>query len=203
MDKIRKNNSLLEYTSAQDRVKLYGKSAERVAFSVEMMKDAIDQGREVGILFQSNNSKYKMPVSKYRIIQPVVMGTNFKGKMVIRAVHVIGQSEKEALRTGVRSAEVENEWRMFAAENIKGMWYTGNFYSDSIPNYKSNDSLISSQITSYNRSTAKMFQDKLVAQDKLNQEPTPTQEPINQVDPSKLPLKERKKWVRSLFKTLT
>lgn len=198
MDNIRKNKTLLEYVSAEDKTRLYGKSNERVPFSVDMMKDAIEQGREVGVLFQSNNSKYKMPVAKYRLIQPVAMGRNSNGRMVIRVVHVIGQSEKEARRTGVRSAEVENEWRLLGADNIKGMWYTGRFYSDNIPNYKANDSLIVNQIASYNKNRAKSFQDQLVAQAQADQEQA---DQSNQPDPNKLPLKERKKWVRSLFKT--
>jgi hypothetical protein len=201
MDNIRKNKTLLEYVSAEDKTRLYGKSSERVPFSVEMMKDAIEQGREVGVLFQSNNSKYKMPVSKYRLIQPVAMGRNSNGRMVIRVVHVFGQSEKEARRTGIRSAEAENEWRLLGADNIKGMWYTGRFYADSIPNYKSNDSMIVSQLASYDRNKAKSFQDQLVAQEKEDQVQVQPQEEPRQPDPNKLPLKERKKWVRSLFKT--
>ena len=143
-----------------------------------------------------------MPVSKYRLIQPVAMGKSSNGKMVIRVVHVFGQSEKEAIKTGVRSAEVENEWRLLGADNIKGMWYTGRFYADSIPNYRANDSMIVSQIATYNINKAKVFQGNLVAQDKEVKaaQVAQAQEP-SYPDPDKLPLKEKKKWVRSLFKT--
>lgn len=197
MDKFR---MLLEYVSAEEKTNLYGKSSERVPFDVQMMRDAIEQGREVGVLFQSNNEKYKMPVAKYRLIQPVAMGTTSKGKLAVRVVHVFGQSEKEARKTGVRSAEVENEWRLLDTNNIKGMWYTGRFYSDSIPNYNPNDQMLSGISARYDRNKAKAFQDQLVAQSQADQSDEETEQEPNQIDPNKLPLKERKKWVRSLFR---
>ena len=166
MAEFRKGDIILEYVSGEEKTCLFGKSHERAPFSVQAMKDAIEQGREVGVLFQSDNSKYKMPVAKYRIIQPVAMGTTSKGKLALRVVHVIGQSEKEAIRTGIRSAEAESEWRLLNTENIKGMWYTGRFYSDDIPDYSPNDSMLTGQIASYNKQKAKRFQDELVAQEK-------------------------------------
>lgn len=186
---------LLEYVSAEEKTKLYGKSSERVPFDAGMMKDAIEQGREVGVLFQSNNEKYKMPVAKYRLIQPVAIGTTSKGKLAVRVVHVIGQSEKEARRTGVRSAEVQNEWRLLDTSNIKGMWYTGRFYSDDIPNYSPNDQMLRNIQATYDKNKAKSFQDQLVAQAQ-SQEPQEPQQP----NPNKLPLKERRKWIRGLFR---
>lgn len=197
MDKFR---MLLEYVSAEEKTKLYGKSSERVPFNADMMKDAIEQGREVGVLFQSNNEKYKMPVAKYRLIQPVAMGRTSKGKLAVRVVHVMGQSEKAARATGVRSAEVENEWRLLDTANIKGMWYTGRFYADNIPNYQPNDQMLNGITARYDKNKAKQYQDQLVAQAQAEQPDQDEPQDPQQPDPDKLPLKERKKWIRSLFR---
>lgn len=139
------------------KTKLLSKSGERVAFSADMMKQAIQQGREIGILYKGED----MPVQKYRVVRPVVMGTNSKGNKVVRGLHVLGQSEKEAQKTGVRSAEAENDWRMFRADRIKGMWFTDRFFSDNIKGYNPNDSSIRSIDVSYSPSTAKNYQSNL------------------------------------------
>ena len=99
------------------------------------MIQAIKEGREVGISFQSNNEKYKMPIAKWRVIYPVAIGMSEKGNQVIRAFHKYGQSEKEAIRTGKRSAEVENAWRLMKTSNIKAMWFTGNFFRGPLEAY--------------------------------------------------------------------
>lgn len=113
----------------------YAGSEKRVPFNKEMMIQAIKEGREMGLSFQSNNDRYKMPTTKWRVIYPVAMGLSKKGNLVIRAFHKYGQSEKEALRTGKRSAEVENTWRLFKASNIKAMWFTGNFFRGPLEKY--------------------------------------------------------------------
>lgn len=113
----------------------YAGSEKRVPFNKDMMIQAIKEGREVGISFQSDNDKYKMPTTKWRVIYPVAMGLSKKGNLVIRGFHKYGQSEKEALRTGKRSAEIENAWRLFKASNIKAMWFTGNFFRGPLEAY--------------------------------------------------------------------
>jgi hypothetical protein len=60
--------------SAEEKSKAYDKSSERVPFNPELMKQAIMQGREIGINFKSNNEKYTMPTIKSRIVQPVAYG---------------------------------------------------------------------------------------------------------------------------------
>ena len=166
------SESLILEISAEEKAKVMSKSNERVPFSRELMKQAIIQGREIGMNFQTNNDKSKMPVAKARIIHPVVMGTDKNGKLLIRGLHITGQSEKAARETGVRSAEVEaekdgiNAWRLFRGENIKSMWFTDRFFSDKIPGYNPSDKTISSKIAIYNPEAAKIYQDSLVAQSK-------------------------------------
>jgi hypothetical protein len=137
------------------------KSSTRFSFDKDKMKNAIEQGREIGLSFQSNNSKYKMPVTKYRIIWPVAMGIDDNGNLVVRAYHVEGQSEKAARETGVRSAEATDVWRLFKVANIKNMWFTDNFFNQTLPGYKEKDSAMVTIMASYNPTKAKSYQDSL------------------------------------------
>lgn len=138
----------------------YVRSNERVPFNKELMQQAIEYGLEVGILFQSNNKKYKMPISKYRIIMPVALGIDKDGRTMLRAVHVEGQSEKAARRTGQRSAEAKNEWRLFNTANIKSMFFTGKTFAKvPIKGYTPNDSAFTRTIIAFNPMVAKKKQD--------------------------------------------
>ena len=128
-----------EANGDDERTAAFAMSNQRVPYNKDLMIQAIEEGREVGILFQSNNEKYKMPVAKYRTIFPVCLGTSKAGKQVIRAVHKIGQSESAAFKTGQRSQEVKDEWRMFKVSNIKSMWMTGKFFSIPPKNYNAAD----------------------------------------------------------------
>lgn len=137
----------------------YVRSNERIPFSKELMIQAIEFGLEVGILFQSNNKKYKMPMSKYRIIMPVAMGVDSEGRTMLRGVHVVGQSEKEAIRTGQRSAEAKNVWRFFNTANIKSMFFTGKTYVKvPISGYNANDSALVTITAAFNPNVAKKKQ---------------------------------------------
>lgn len=215
--------SLILEISADEKTKAYAKSNERVPYNADLMKQAIMQGREVGMNFKSNNEKYTMPTTKARIIHPVALGVNKSGKPVVRGLHITGQSEKEALRHSPRrgSAEVDAEnagmgaWRMFKTENIKSMWFTDRFFSDQIPGYNPNDRGMASITVSYNPTTAKKYQDELVAARSTSTRPVepqpqvqPTPEPkapavdkdIDQLGYEDQPIQEKKKNIRGFFK---
>ena len=118
-------------------------SNTREPFNKDMIIKAIEEGREMGILYKSD----LMPVPKYRIVYPVAIGMSKKGNLIIRAFHKHGQSESEARRTGVRSAEVQNAWRLLKATNIKGVWLTGNLFRGPLEAYNPNDkSMVSVEI---------------------------------------------------------
>lgn len=143
---------------------LYSNSSKRVKFDMNIMTQAIENGLEVGLIFQSNNEKYKMPIWKTRIVQPVAMGYDKKGQLVIRGVHVEGQSEKKAIETGVRSAQAHDEWRLFKASNIKSMFMTGRMFSSiNLPGYNPNDSAMTDVIVSFSPEKAKSSQEKINA----------------------------------------
>ena len=219
------SESLILEISAEEKTKVMSKSNERLPFNSDLMKQAINQGREVGILFQTNNDKTKMPVAKYRIIHPVAMGADKNGNLVVRGLHITGQSEKAARETGSRSAEVDaerdgiNAWRLFRGDNIRSMWFTERFFSDSIPGFNPNDKAMSSKYAVYNPATAKAYQDSLVAQSKgvapeveptpevQPQQPQPTR-PIQKIPVDKdieqmgyeNPIQEKSKHSRNFFK---
>lgn len=163
---------LLEITNAE-KEQAFSKSNQRVPFNKDLMIQAIQEGREVGILFQSNNEKYKMPVSKYRIIYPVAIGLSKAGNPVLRAVHRIGQSESAARKAGVRSQEVEDEWRMFKLSNIKSMWFTGSFFSIPPQNYNAADKGMVNVEVAANFPEIQKFQRELLAKAKQQEKPKP------------------------------
>ncbi len=194
---------LNEAVSMSDKEIMYKDSPQRVPFDRALMKQAIERGQEIGLSFQSNNEKYKMPVTKFRVVQPVAMGISKKGELVIRGLHIIGQSEREALATGRRSAEVENEWRLFKAKNVKGMWLTGRYFSGPMPGYNPSDKGMTNVEVSIDFTKAKEYQNNLSkekafkdreAQQQKNIKPLFKKDlpPVNQ-DISKLPPSQRKK----------
>ena len=141
---------------------LFDKSKSRTNFNLDKMKMAIENGEEIGLGYQSKNSKYTMPIMKYRIIWPVAIGYNKKGELILRGVHISGQSERAARETGIRSAEAENEWRLFKISNIKSMWNTGRYFNTQIPFYNPADKSMSSVITNYDPAVAAAYQDTLI-----------------------------------------
>lgn len=161
---------LEEAMTIADKTAAMNKSSERFAFNKESMKQAIEQGREIGLNFQSNNKKYKMPTTKSRIVWPVNLFIDKNGNLCIRALHVTGQSEKAAIRTKSRSAEAEDEWRLFKVANIKSMWFTDNFFNQSLPGYKERDSAAVTLLASYNPAKAKAYQNSIQNQAEPSQE---------------------------------
>lgn len=151
----------LDEVSFDKKMQLFSRDSGKFPFSQSAMIEAIKNGAEIGISYQSSNEKYNMPVSKYRIIHPVSIGTNKKGNIVVRAIHITGQSEKKAIETGIRSAEAENEWRMFNVKNIKNMWFTGRYFLDILQGYKKNDSYMRSVLATFDKNEALKNQNKL------------------------------------------
>ena len=147
-------------TEEVDNETAFALSNNRVPFSIDLMTQAIQEGREVGILYKGDSMIAGS--GKYRIIYPVAMGTSKKGNKVVRAIHKQGQSEKQAKSTGVRSAEVKNVWRLFKTKNIKGMWFTGNFFQGPFNGYNSNDKGMTTVEVYTDLNKIKTFQEDLL-----------------------------------------
>ena len=163
---------LSEVTNAEKEV-AFSKSGQRIPYNKDLMIQAIQEGREVGILFKTDNDKHKMPVAKYRIIYPVAIGTSKANNQVLRAVHKIGQSESAARKTKTRSQEVEDEWRLFKISNIKSMWFTGNFFSIPPKHYNAADKgMVNVEVFADFPEIVK-FQEELATQAKQQERPKP------------------------------
>tara|TARA_Y100000389_G_scaffold203252_1_gene251068 strand:- start:595 stop:1191 length:597 start_codon:yes stop_codon:yes gene_type:complete len=139
-------------------------SNTRVPFNIDLMTQAILQGREVGILYKGDDMI--APSGKYRLIYPVAMGMSKAGNRVIRAIHKVGQSESESKSTNVRSAEAKNVWRLFKASNIRGMWFTGGFFDFNPNNYNPNDRGMSTVEVSFSLSKAQGYQKEFLEKQK-------------------------------------
>jgi len=170
--------SILSEVTNAERELAFSKSNQRIPFSKDLMIQAIQEGREVGILFKTDNDKDKMPVAKYRTIYPVAIGTSKANNQVLRAVHKIGQSESAARKTKTRSAEVEDEWRLFKVSNIKSMWFTGNFFSIPPNNYKSADKGMVNVEAFANFPEIEKFQQELANKAKQQEKPKPNIIPL-------------------------
>lgn len=147
----------------------YAGSKNRVKFDINLVKSWIESGQEMGMIFQANNDKYKAPIWKTRILWPFVLGYDKKGQLVLRAVHIEGQSEKKALAHNPRqgSAQASNEWRLFKISNIKSIFPTGGYF-DGPPagangSYNPNDSAMSKIIVAFDRDEALKKQKMLKA----------------------------------------
>lgn len=186
-NRLKQLAGIISEISIEDKNAAYNRSNERIPFNINLMKDAIAQGAEVVINFQSNNEKYKMPIAKTRIIWPMTLGKDKNGDMVLRAWHVTGQSEKQALKTGVRSAEAEGEWRLFKISNLKTMWFSERYFDQAPPGYTKSDSAMSSIIATFDPGKAKQYQAQLAQQR--------NQEKQGQED-----LEEKRKNIRKFFK---
>lgn len=198
---IKPAEPIIALSEARD---LYINSSKRVKFDVNIMKQAIEGGMEVGLVFQSNNEKYKMPIWKMRVIQPVAMGYDKKGNLVVRAIHVTGQSEKKAIETGSRSAEAKNEWRLFKVSNIKSMFLTGRLFTKvSLPGYNPNDSAMTNVIASFNSAKAIAYQKQLNVSNTQEPEakPTPAPKSIAKPIPTKKPALIKAKPAPTISKT--
>lgn len=139
-------------------------SDSRVSFNLDLMSQAIEEGREVGILYKGD--EMKAPSGKYRLIYPVAMGISKAGNRVIRAIHKHGQSESKAQETGIRSAEAKSVWRLFKENNIKGMWLTGNLFQGPLNGYNPNDKGMLTVEVSTDLNKIKNFQEELFKKQK-------------------------------------
>jgi mRNA-degrading endonuclease RelE of RelBE toxin-antitoxin system len=148
----------------------FSKSDERVKYNDELMLQAIKEGREVGVLYRGD--KMKARSGKYRLIYPVALGTTTAGNKAVRVIHKTGQSETEAEKTGNRSAEAKNVWRLLKTKNILGMWFTGNYFQAPLSGYNPNDKGLVNIIVSANFNDIKRFQEELIAQQEREGERT-------------------------------
>ena len=154
----------------------YANMGKRTKFSIDIMKDAIIHGQIVGLIYQSE----KMPIWKSRIIFGTTIGMSPRGVLLIRGVHLEGFSESMAQKTGQRSAQDKNSWKLFKSSNIKSMFLVDEYMDHvPIPGYRMNgDDAMSSIIAYFDPQKAKLYQDGL-----RNTAKQPIQQPSPEVKP--------------------
>jgi hypothetical protein len=157
---LKQLDEIIEF-NPQDLTKAYDKSWQRIqGFNLDMIKQAIREGRAIGVSYKSTD----MPVTKFRIVLPVTLG-KYKTKsgvpLKLSAFHLAGQSEREAQRTGVRSADSQNVWRLFDLDpkSFKGMWLTDKFFYEYPPGYKKKDRRFENVSDEYDVTTAEIERD--------------------------------------------
>jgi len=151
----------------EDLTKAYDKSWQRiVGFDINMIKQAIREGRAIGVSYKSK----EMPVTKFRVVLPVTLGT-YRTKsgvpLKLSAFHLAGQSERAAQRAqkigkkNYRSEDVENVWRLFDLDrkSFKGMWFSDKFFYEYPPGYKKGDKRFVSIMSEYDVNTAEIERD--------------------------------------------
>jgi len=95
---------------------------------------AIQYGMIINIIYNGEEDKWKG--GRERTIAPLVLGVNKNTKnYLIRSYHLEGYSVSE-------KKDIEKVWRLFNAENIKSMSFTGNYIRMSPKNYKMNDRIM-------------------------------------------------------------
>ena len=145
-----------------------------------------------------------MPVTKFRVILPVTLGT-YRTKsgvpLKLSALHLAGQSEREAQRVGVRSAEPQYVWRLFDLDpkSFKSMWFSEKFFYEYPPGYKKGDRRFSSIMSQYDVQVAEIERDEREGRGEEPGEPidltnvkpavgtTPAEAPENQNEPEENP----------------
>lgn len=134
---IRENYDMLEDREYVPRFSL--KNAKEIAeipinepikYSDELMIKAIKYG--MIFLFNYKGDKDKHFAGHERVVYPMVLGRSSKGKILIRAWHLNGWSVSN-------NRHIQKIWRLFRADRILSMTFTGSFYRLPPAGYNMND----------------------------------------------------------------
>jgi hypothetical protein len=92
-------------------------------YSRDLMEKAINYGMIISIQYrgETGSSKDNFVQGHQRVIYPMVLGKSSKGKMLLRGYHLRGWSVS-------RNGNTQKDWRMFRADRILSMSFTGAFF---------------------------------------------------------------------------
>jgi len=136
---------------------------KRMKYNRSKMITAIKNGMVMLILYAGFEDRWKG--GRERIIYPMVLGINKNTKNeLIRGWHLEGFSVSQKKNT-------EKVWRLFAAQNIKAMIFTGHFYRLPPKGYKMNDRVMTERtIAKADFNTIRRNQDALIKAGKIEKE---------------------------------
>jgi len=140
---------------------------QKVNFNQALMVKAIQYGMVILINYAGDKDNWKG--GRERVIYPMVMGINRNTRnLLIRGWHLTGWSVK-------KKRNVNKEWRLFKASNIKSMTFTGDFYRLVPKGYKINDRVMTEHTIKYaDFNEIRRNQDSLVKSGKISTEDNQT-----------------------------
>lgn len=175
--KIKYTGKLNENQKAMDIVPGFPIN-KKVKYDRNLMIKAVQNGMVILITYRgtTGKSKDKWRGGRERIIQPMNIGINKNTKNeLIRAWHVDGYSVSQ-------KSNVEKVWRLFNAENVKSMMFTGMFFRLPAKGYKMNDRVMTEKtIARADFNQIRRNQEKLIQAGKIESEEKTT---INKPDSS-------------------
>lgn len=113
---------------------------EPIKFSEELIIKAIQYGMILS--FEYKGQKDKHFAGHERTILPMVYGRSSKGKLLIRGFHLRGWSVSS-------NRHVEKIWRLFRADRVLSVTFTGSFFRLPPDGYVQNDSIMRGGIVAY------------------------------------------------------
>lgn len=103
---------------------------EPIKYSDEIMQKAIRYGMMFLINYKGEKDKHF--AGHERVIYPMVLGRSSKGKVLLRGWHLNGWSVSQ-------KRHINKIWRLFRADRILSMTFTGSFYRLPPAGYNMND----------------------------------------------------------------
>jgi len=136
---------------------------KRIKYDESKMIQAIQNGMILLILYRGEEDTWKN--GRERVISPLVIGKNKNtGNILIRGWHLSGYSVSQ-------KKETKKVWRLFKADNILGMTFTGHFYRLPPKGYKMNDRVMTEKtICRADFNTIRTNQDALIKAGKIESE---------------------------------
>lgn len=101
-----------------------------IKYSEKILIKAIQYG--MIFLISYKGAEDRLPSGHERVIYPMVIGRSSKGKILIRGWHLNGWSVSN-------NRHIQKIWRMFRADRILSMTFTGSFYRLPPSGYNMND----------------------------------------------------------------
>ena len=133
-----------------------------VPYSDELIIRCIEYGMVVTILYKGAKDRWKG--GRERVVYPMVLGRSSQGRPLLRGWHLTGWSISN-------SGNAEKIWRMFRADRIKSITFTGTFFRMPPAGYVAQDSgMRGGIIAAANLDAIKRRQLALLYSGRINQE---------------------------------
>lgn len=133
IDYIREDNSYIPRFSVNKKYhEIFQKFPinKELKYSSDLISSAIQYGLILLLQYKGEDDEFMQGHS--RVIYPMVLGRSQDGKELLRAYHLKGWSVS-------KGANIEKEWRLFRADRILSMSFTGQFFRLAPEGYNTQD----------------------------------------------------------------